>query len=84
MPCPYNHDPSESDIGDDRDSVFTESATSQPAAMVNARPDGVDTGSPYTWYDLLALLCGALATRHLVRDESSVLERARIAGEPNL
>ncbi len=31
-----------------------------------------------------ALLCGALASRHLARDESSKLERARRAGEPNL
>lgn len=32
----------------------------------------------------LALLFGALAARHLARDESSKLERARAAGEPNL
>jgi MFS family permease len=32
----------------------------------------------------LALLFGALAARHLARDESTKLERARAAGEPNL
>ncbi len=32
----------------------------------------------------VALLFGALATRHLPRDESSQLDRARAAGEPGI